>query len=104
MTDGQVVRSAALGVPAGASSRRAEDKLEAQVEAQDPPEKRASPDIKVTNHGSLFMVAALTEVAHDWLRVMLQPDAQWLGNSVAVEPRYIEGLVEGMRGDGLVVA
>jgi hypothetical protein len=28
---------------------------------------------------------------------------QWLGNGFAVEPRYLDGLIEGIEGDGLTV-
>ncbi len=65
--------------------------------------KKQIADIIVTNHGSLFMLHAHTRRAHAWLNEHLSEDAQWLGDAVAVEPRYVQDIVAGAQRDGLVV-
>ncbi len=56
----------------------------------------------VVNEGSLFMFHASTPDALDHARIMFT-DAQWLGNSFAVEPRYAAEIVEQLRADGFEV-
>ena len=63
------------------------------------------PDIRVSNHGSIFMVSPLSDAAREWVDEHVQlEDWQWMGNAFSVDRHYIENLVEGMIGDGLVVA
>lgn len=62
---------------------------------------RTSPDARVENHGTIFLVRALTESALAWLEA--HTDGQWLGNGLAVEPRYVGALVEGLREHGFTV-
>ncbi len=68
-----------------------------------PPPRVTEPvtDARVENHGSLFLVRALTRCALAWLTE--HTDGQWLGNGLAVEPRYVESLVDGLREHGFVV-
>jgi hypothetical protein len=63
------------------------------------------PDVSVANHGSIFMIQPITQAAKEWVdeNVPLE-DYQWLGSSFSCEHRYVEDLVAGMQGDGLVVA
>jgi hypothetical protein len=58
-------------------------------------------DFTIENHGSLFLVRPLTEAARDWLNDHVADEAQWFGGALAVEPRYVDALVEGMVEDGL---
>ncbi len=60
-------------------------------------------DIRVENHGSIFLVRPLNELAEDWLKEHTGPETQRLGKAVAVEGRYIEDFVKGMQEDGLTV-
>lgn len=57
-------------------------------------------DFKLENHGSLFLVRALSDDCLDWLVEMTS--GQWLGNGLAVEPRYINNLVMGLLDSGFV--
>jgi hypothetical protein len=60
-------------------------------------------DVEVENHGSVVLVRPLSDAARAWLAEHVSPDAQRFGGAVAVEPRYVANLVDGMIGDGLVV-
>lgn len=59
-------------------------------------------DAYVENHFSFFLVRPVSGLGRDWLDE--KTDGTWFGGALAVEHRYIEDLVAGMRGDGLVVA
>lgn len=57
-------------------------------------------DFRVVNHGSVMIVHLLTESAREWVAANVQ-DAQFIGNGLVVEPRYIHTLVNGMEDAGL---
>jgi hypothetical protein len=61
-------------------------------------------DIQITNHGSIFLFAPLTNAASDWIDENVDPGAQWLGGSLAVEPRYASDLANGMADAGLDIS
>ncbi len=58
-------------------------------------------DIRVENHGSLFLFQPLTAAGTDWLAE--HTDAQYFGTAAAVEPRYALDLAQAMLDDGLTV-
>lgn len=58
-------------------------------------------DYTIENHGSLFLVRPHSIDAKAWL--VEHTDGQWFGGALAVEPRYIAGLAEGLIGDGFSV-
>ena len=61
-------------------------------------------DVKISNHGSIIMVAPITEAARAWVDENLVLEGwQWLGAGFACEPRYLDTLVEGMTEAGLEV-
>jgi hypothetical protein len=64
-------------------------------------------DIRVENHGSLFLLRPLRDVARAWLEDHVSSDAIWIGGGIAralvVEPHYVADIVEGAREDGLEV-
>lgn len=60
------------------------------------------PDLRVENKGaSVVLVRPLTDFGRSWLEE--HTDGQWFGGALAVEPRFLEALVEGAVGDGLAV-
>ena len=63
----------------------------------------ARPDIRVENHGSLFLLRPRTKRAACWLDEVIAEDAQYWGDAVVVEPRYVAEIVNGAREDGLEV-
>jgi hypothetical protein len=60
------------------------------------------PDFFVFNEGTIFLLTPLTDAACTWLDEHLPEDAQWFGNGVVVEHRYIADIVQGIFNDGLV--
>ena len=61
-------------------------------------------DFSVENHGSIFLLRPITPSAFEWVREHIPDDAQYFGNAVVVEHRYIEDIVDGIQNDGLEVA
>jgi hypothetical protein len=62
-----------------------------------------NPDFIVSDHGSLLLVTAQNASADRWLKSSTGDEAQWFGNALVVEPRYIADLVAGLENDGYVV-
>jgi hypothetical protein len=60
-------------------------------------------DISIENHFSLFLVRLNSQTAVDWASENVQPDAQYFGDALVVEPRYVETLTASMTADGLRV-
>ena len=60
-------------------------------------------DVRIENHGSLFLVHPLTPCATQWIQENILEESQSFGDALVVEPRYIEVLVQGMVNDGLEV-
>lgn len=60
------------------------------------------PDFFVLNEGTIFLLIPLTDAASTWVDEHLPEDAQWFGNGVVVEHRYIADIVQGIVNDGLV--
>lgn len=61
-------------------------------------------DLKVENHGTIFLLRPVSATGQEWVDEHIPDDAQMLGNAVAVEHRYIEDIVIGAQSDGLVVS
>jgi len=62
-------------------------------------------DVEVSNQGSIVMIRPVSKAAKDWVDEKVQLEGwQWMGGAFACEPRMVENLVDGMTGDGLVVA
>jgi len=61
------------------------------------------PDFSCENHGSTFLLRPLSESAKIWVEENLPDEAQWFGDAVVVEHRYIWPILEGIENDGLVV-
>ena len=60
-------------------------------------------DARITNEGSLYLLTPISDVAKDWVEERLSDDRSTLGNSIAVEPRYIMDITVGMIESGLEV-
>lgn len=61
-------------------------------------------DFHLTNHGSIWLLTPVSPEAVEWAEQYLPEDAQTLGNAIAIEPRYVDPIVQGIEGDGLTVA
>ncbi len=61
----------------------------------------ARADFAVENHGTIFTMRPLNRKALVWLKK--HTDGTWLGNTLGVEHRFIEALVEGAMEHGFGV-
>ncbi len=57
-------------------------------------------DFTVEYYGSVFLVQCHSDAAKAALLQFAERDAQWLGPALAVEPRFIGGLVSSLRESG----
>ena len=67
---------------------------------------RAELDFKLENHGSLFLLRPLSTAAKDWMGEHLpvdDPETQFWGSAIVIEPRYLGPIVDGILADGLVL-
>jgi hypothetical protein len=61
------------------------------------------PDFRFTNHGSVWLAEPLNEEATRHLLDNVSEEAQWHGTALAVEPRYVAGLIHGLQWAGFNV-
>ena len=61
-------------------------------------------DFRCENHHSLFLLYPLTPTAHSWTKQHLPENAQWFGNAVVIEHRYIWAILDRIQNDGLKVS
>ncbi len=60
-------------------------------------------DVRVSNHGSLFLFDILSRKAKRWTDEHIGEDAQWWAGALVVEHRCAHELADGMMADGLRV-
>ena len=61
-------------------------------------------DFDINNHGSVILINPLTEDGKQWLDENTDiANRQFFGSALAVEPRYLDYLIEGMIADGLSI-
>lgn len=61
-------------------------------------------DVLVENHGTVATITPITAKARQWIKDNVEYEGwQVMGCSIALEPRCVEVLVEGMQDEGLVV-
>lgn len=51
---------------------------------------------------SVYLITPLTPECNDWLKENVSEDAPYLGRSLAVDHRYVEDLVAGLRENGFM--
>ena len=59
-------------------------------------------DIRMENHGSIWLVSGTTPAGKDWLAENVAFE-QFMGNAGAVEPRYVGDIAQGAQDAGLLV-
>lgn len=47
--------------------------------------------IWMENHGSLWLARPMDDAARQWLKETAPEEAQFFGDALAMEPRYVEG-------------
>ena len=60
-------------------------------------------DIVIRERGSVVLLEPITARAHAWLVNYAHKEAQWYGEALAVEPRYVGPITDAAQCDGLVV-
>jgi hypothetical protein len=69
-----------------------------------------NPDFSISYHGTLALLHPHTDLCHAWINENVQTEAsQWFGSgaaggALAVEPRYLDHLVEGLHAAGFLQA
>jgi hypothetical protein len=58
-------------------------------------------DFIINDQRTVFSVRPVSDHAREWLDEHVDDDALWFGNSLVVEHRFIEALVDGFSNDGL---
>jgi hypothetical protein len=65
--------------------------------------KHPSHDFAVHNEGSIFLLEPLSDDAQNWIEEHIPGDAQYFGNSVAIEHRYVIDVIDGIHADGYTI-
>ena len=61
-------------------------------------------DIDAVNHGFAVELRAVSAAGRLWLETYTSgPDRTTTADGVMVEPRYVDDILEGMAGDGIIV-
>ena len=55
--------------------------------------------VALEHHGTITLVRPMTPEAKTWLKENTGPESTWWGGALAVEPRYVANLVEGLMTD-----
>lgn len=59
-------------------------------------------DFVVMNHGSIVTLTPTSKAAHEWIAEYIpETSMRWGGCSIAVEPRFVGDIVEGITESGL---
>lgn len=61
------------------------------------------PDVSIQNEGSIVLLRPLSDIATSWFKAYVPEDSMWFGGALVVEPRYVQGLLDGMLADGLQI-
>jgi len=57
----------------------------------------------IEDHGTIVLVRPLTPDVEAWLADNVEPEAQWFGGALVVEPRYVEALYLGLVSEGFAL-
>lgn len=57
-------------------------------------------DFIIANHGSIITLTPMTAAAKEWAAEFLPDDAP---SGIAIEPRFIDPILQGIEDDGLTV-
>jgi len=61
-------------------------------------------DFLLQTHGSICILLALTDDARAWVEANLPADRQqWGQRGTAIEPRYVQHIIDGIEADGMSV-
>lgn len=60
-------------------------------------------DFLLIDHGSIVVLTPQTYLAKVWVDEHIPYDAQWIGRGVAIEPRYVDDIINGVVADHLEI-
>lgn len=60
-----------------------------------------APDVRVVDSGSIVLLTPLSAAAQDWFDEHLPEDRPMLAGATAVEPRYVDSILDGLGEEGL---
>lgn len=60
-------------------------------------------DFEIQDHGSIMLLAPISTQAVAWIDDNLPPERMEWAGAVAIEPRYLEPIVQGILDAGLTV-
>jgi hypothetical protein len=55
---------------------------------------------QLENHGSIWLLRPLDGAAREWLNETAPSDAQFFGDALVIEPRYVPGVIEAFTSAG----
>jgi hypothetical protein len=84
-------------IPPGVSQ---ETPMPGQNDSSNPSAASPEADFIVEHYGSVFFVRCQDETAQKALAEFGEPNSPWFGDALAVEPRFIGGLVSSLRENG----
>ena len=61
-------------------------------------------DFILADHGSIIILAPVSDDARYWIDDNLDPETPWFGKGAAIERRYFEDIYTGIIHDGLTVS
>ena len=62
------------------------------------------PDVRIENHGSIFLFDPQNTAAENHLRENVSEEALWFGGALVVEPRYVGNLATALQAEGFQLA
>jgi hypothetical protein len=60
-------------------------------------------DFNVSDHGTIWLLTPITAEAQHWVACYLPDDCPMMGESFAIEHRFIDAIVHGIQQDGLAI-
>jgi hypothetical protein len=54
----------------------------------------------IEDHGTIWLIQPHDIKVASWLRQNVDPEAQWFGTALAVEPRYVEAIATALIEEG----
>jgi hypothetical protein len=57
-------------------------------------------DVTIENHGSICLLRPNHSQVAAWFKETAPEDAQFWGDSLVVEPRYVDGVIEALANEG----
>lgn len=60
-------------------------------------------DFLLVDNGSVVLLTPLSKAAKQWIEENISDDSTWFGRSLAIEPRYVDDILNGITNSNLEV-